>query len=129
MALRKQLTAVLLVFAFSAAPELLWLGAHALSHHEHAGEEAGHHADLPEHAAALVHGHQHAEGEPEHEHNLVPPPPLRQGPPRDVQTPAIASLGDPYAAPLPAGTPPLAGRIQLSGASPPLLHLHCALLI
>ncbi|HEX6903852.1 MAG TPA: hypothetical protein VF789_29345 [Thermoanaerobaculia bacterium] len=126
MAPRKRLFAVLLVLAFSAAPELLWLGAHALAHHEHA---AGHHTEWPELAKILTHGHQHAEGEPDHEHNLVPSSPLRQAPPRDVQALAVASPVHLQASPLLSRSFPSFTRIEPSGASPPLLDLLCVLLI
>lgn len=104
-------------------PHLLWLGAHALEHHEHGDEE------WPEHARVLVHGHEHPEGVPDHEHDLVPSPPLRQDPPRELQAPDVASLEAPAPARLQlAGDRPWR-RVGLSGSSPPRLHLLCTLLI
>lgn len=123
MSLRGRLTAVLLLVALAAAPQWLWLGAHVLEHHEHAAE---HTAGLAE---ALIHGHGHEEGVPDHAHRLVPSPTFRPDPPQDLVT-ATASLESPQ-----AGQPALSGAASwqsgtcLSGSSPPRLHLLCTLLI
>ena len=81
-------------------------------------------------AMALVHGHEHGEGVPDHEHHLLPSPPFRPDPPRDLQAPAIASLATPEAGHLRSPAPGLwRDRTGLSGSSPPRLHLLCTLLI
>jgi hypothetical protein len=123
--LRRPLAAALLLIAAAAMPLGLWVGAHVLEHHEHAGEHA---AGL---AIALVHGHEHEDGIPDHEHRLLSAPPLRPEPPRELQIPAAASLA---AAPdleaLALSGPQLESRrTALSGSSPPRLHLLCTLLI
>lgn len=121
---RNRLAAALLLLATAAMPHLLWLGTHALEHHEHAGEE------WSEHAQALVHGHEHPEGVPDHEHDLLPSPPLRPDPPRDLPAPGIASLEAPDTVHVQlASDHPWRGRIGHSGSSPPRLHLLCILLI
>ena len=119
--LRRPLAAVVLLIAI-AMP--LWLGAHVLAHREHVGEPT---AGL---AKALVHGHEHEKGVPDHEHRLLPAPSLRPDPPRELQAPAIASLEAPGLEPLSFSGPQSgSGRTGLSGPSPPILHLHCTLLI
>jgi hypothetical protein len=123
--LRRPLAAALLLIAVAAMPLWLWLGAHVLAHHEHAGEQPA--AGL---AKALVHGHGHEDGIPDHEHSLLSAPPLRPDPPRKLQIPAIASLEAPGLERLTLSDPqPGSRRTALSGSSPPILHLHCTLLI
>ncbi|MFP5286186.1 MAG: hypothetical protein ACLGI9_10655 [Thermoanaerobaculia bacterium] len=122
--LRRPLAAALLLATVAAMPLWLWLGAHALEHHGHAGEHA---AGL---AMALVHGHEHEDGVPDHEHRLLPAPSLRPDPPRELQTAALASLEMPGAERLTlSGLLPGSSRTALSGPSPPRLHLLCTLLI
>jgi hypothetical protein len=132
--LRKQIAVALLLLAGAAIPQMLWLGAHASEHHEHDGhaEEAGHDAEWAELAKSLVHGHEHGEDVPDHEHHLLPSPVYRPDPPQDLQAPAptIASLEAP--APrhlLFSGVRRWQDRIELSSTSPPRLHLLCTLLI
>jgi hypothetical protein len=124
--LHRLLAAALLVLAFGAVPELLWLGAHSVGHHEH----HEHSADRPELAKALFHGHEHAKGEPEHEHHPVPSSPVRHDPPQEAGVPDIASsaVAEP-ARPQLASTASWQETVWPSGSSPPLLHLLCTLLI
>lgn len=121
---RRQLLAFLLLVAVSSAPELLWLGAHALDGHGHPGEGAGL-------AEALVHGHDHPEGTPPHEHDLAPAPRLRQDPPRQLQSAASAPLTLDPATHRAAAAAALRGYAALapSGCGPPRLQLLCSLLI
>ncbi|HYO11923.1 MAG TPA: hypothetical protein VE685_01865 [Thermoanaerobaculia bacterium] len=128
---RKPLAAALLLLAVAAMPQWLWLGAHALGDHGHAGDAAGHGTEWSGLAKALVHGHQHSEGVPDHEHHLLPSPPLRQDPPRDLQAPGgMAFLEAPDTGHLLlSAAHPLGERTTHSGSSPPRLHLLCVLLI
>lgn len=121
---RRHLLAALLLIAAAVFPQWLCLGAHVLRHHEH-GEDHG--ADL---AQALVHGHSHEEGVPDHEHRLLAAPSLRPDPQQELQAPAIASLEAP-AVELLALSDPQRGSAATgsSGSSPPRLHLLCTLLI
>lgn len=122
--LRRLLAAALLLVATAAMPLWLGLGAHVLGHHEH---DAGHAAGL---ARALVHGHEHEEGVPDHEHRLLPTPSLRPDPPQELHTPTAASLEAPGVERLAlSGLHRGSSRTALSGASPPELHLLCTLLI
>lgn len=130
MPLRKSLATALLLLVAAAIPQLLWVGAHALGHHEHGEEAAGHGVEWANLAKALVHGHEHGERIPDHEHYLRPSLPLRSDPPQDLQAPAMSSL----AAPEPGHVPLSSargwrGETRLSGSSPPRLHLLCTLLI
>jgi hypothetical protein len=128
--LRKRLAAVLVLLTLAAMPQWLGLGAHALAHHEHDGEAAGHGPEWSGLAESLVHGHQHAEGVPEHEHRLLPSPTFRPDPPQDPDTPVLASLEPAAADPLPpAGSASEPPGACLSGSGPPRLHLLCTLLI
>lgn len=121
---RRRLSAALLLLAAAALPHLLWLAPHVLEPHEHAREE------WTGHSQVLAHGHEHPEGVPDHEHNLVPSPPLRPEPPRDLPAPGIASLESPgEGLLLLSKARPWPGRIGLSGSGPPRLHLLCTLLI
>ena len=128
--LRKPLATALLLLAAAAMPQLLWVGAHAFGHHEHGEEAAGHGAVWSGHAKALVHGHEHGEGDPDHEHYLRPSPPLRPDAPENLQTPAMVSLAtpEPEHVPLPSAQG-WRGEIRFSGSGPPGLHLLCTLLI
>lgn len=123
--LRKKLFAALLLLAAAVLPQLLWMGAHVATHHGHAEG-----AEQPALAKALVHGHEHEEGVPDHEHHLLPSPPLRRDTPHDLQVPVLASLKVSDAEhPLLSSLPPGWSRIRLSGAAGPGLHLLCVLLI
>ena len=107
-------------------PLWMWLGAQVLAHHDHHAEERA--AGL---GKALVHGHEHEDGVPDHEHRLLPAPPFRPDPPREIQVPAVASLAavpDLEAFAL-SGPQPEPSRTAFSGSSPPRLHLLCTLLI
>lgn len=127
MLVRKSLAAALLLLTVAALP-LLWLGAHALEHHGHAEEATG--SEWPDLARILTHGHEHAEGTPDHEHYLLTSPSLRPDPLRDLQVPAVTSLKAPETERLlPSSTRPWQGGIRLSGSAPPLLDLLCVLLI
>ena len=127
---RRRLAAALLFLALAAMPRLLWLGAHALEHHEHAGEAHGHGAEWTGLAEALVHGHEHEEGVPDHEHRLLPSPTLRPDPPQDLDAPATAFLESTDAGRLArSGEAPWQPDTRLSGSGPPRLHLLCTLLI
>lgn len=119
---RKMLAALLLLAAVTA-PELVWAGAHALDHHRH-----GHDADIDRKLAeVLIHGHEHQEGTPDHEHSVLPSPPVRQDAPASAPVAEAASLESPA-----CGISGTASGWQpsgLDGPSPPLLHLLCTLLI
>lgn len=117
--LRKGLAAALLLLATAALPQLLWMGAHGLAHHEHAEE-----AEQSTLAKILVHGHEHEEGVPDHEHHLLTSPLLRLHTPQDLQAPdfsALALLKAPEAERhlLSSRPCPRWGSIRLSGSSPP----------
>jgi hypothetical protein len=122
--MRRLLSASLLLVVAAALPQWLWLGAHVFAHHDHAA------GDTVALAKALVHGHEHEEGVPDHEHHLVPSPSLRQDTPRDLQAPVLAFLESPETGNLPfsIAVPPR-DRIRLPGSGPPQLHLLCTLLI
>jgi hypothetical protein len=118
---RKTLAAALLLLAAAMGPGLAWAGAHV----HHHGHEAGSARELAE---VLVHGHEHQEGTPGHEHSLLPSPAVRQDAPGSAQVPGVlleTRAGE---------TRPLS-RISvwqlpwLDGPSPPILYLHCTLLI
>ena len=130
---RKQIAAALLLLAAAAIPQLLWMGAHAPGHHEHDGhaeDAGGHDAEWAALAESLVHGHEHGEDVPDHEHHILPSPIFRPDPPQDLQAPAIASLEAPEAEHLLLSSAHLRrDRIELSSSSPPRLHLLCTLLI
>lgn len=120
---RKTLVAALLLLATAMAPEVVWAGAHWLDHHGH-----GHEADSARGLAeVLVHGHEHPEGTPDHEHTLLPAPAIRQDDLKSAPVSGVTPLESPaYAV---SGTafgwqPP-----RLAGPSPPRLHLLCTLLI
>jgi hypothetical protein len=111
-------------------PQLLVLGAHAFEHHGHEESRAGYNAEWPGLAHALMHGHEHEEGVPEHEHHLLPSPPVRPDAPRDLQAPALAYLEVMDAGHLLLSSSPQRWEeTRLSGSSPPRLHLLCTLLI
>ena len=117
---RKSLAAAFLLLIAAMGPGLAWAGAH-VHHHGHEAESAG---DLAE---VLVHGHEHPEGTPEHEHSVLPSPPIRQ------DAPASAPVAE--AVPLESPACEISGTAsgwqppRLAGPSPPLLHLLCTLLI
>lgn len=126
---RRSLAAALLLMTVAGMP-LFWLGAHVLEHHGHAEDRVASGAEWSEFAEILVHGHEHAEGVPDHEHDFLPSPTVRPDPPRDCQAPAVAALETPepkhfllYRA------RPWPGDIRPCGSSPPRLHLLCTLLI
>jgi hypothetical protein len=125
---RKQIAAALLFLAAAAIPQLFWLGAHVSEHFGH--DASGHFAEWSALAKSLVHGHQHGEDVPDHEHHLLPSPTFRPDPPQDLQAPAITSLEIPAPEHLLFSS---AFRWQegigLSSSSPPRLHLLCTLLI
>lgn len=111
-------------------PQLLGLGAHAFGHHGHTEGTDGHGVEWSGLAKALVHGHGHEEGVPDHEHHLRPAPPLKTEAPRGLQAPAIATLQATEAGHLtPASAQPRWERTRLSGSSPPRFHFLCTLLI
>lgn len=127
----KRLAAALLFLTLAAMPPVLGLGAHVVAHHEHDGDADGHGPELSGLAASLVHGHQHAEGFPEHEHRLLLSPTFRPDPPRDLAAPVAVLPASPDAGVLPAfaGALPWQSGVQLYGPGPPRLHLLCTLLI
>jgi len=106
-------------------PGLALAGAHF---HEH-GHGHGHDADSSrELAEVLVHGHEHQEGTPEHEHSLLPSPAVRQDAPESAQVPDILETRTGQTLSLSAASP--AWQLpRLDGPSPPRLHLLCTLLI
>src|SRR5215210_1461030 len=121
----KTLSAAFLLLVATMGPGLVWAGAH-FHHHGH-GNEADSTQDLAE---VLVHGHEHQEGTPDHEHSLLPSPAVRQDAPRNAEVSGVA--------PLEAGTGEtrsLSGSSsawqlpRIAGPSPQLLHLLCTLLI
>ncbi len=119
---RKTLAAVCLLLAAAMGPGLAWAGAHV--HHDH--HEADSVRDLAE---VLVHGHEHQQGTPEHEHSLLPSPAIRQDAPGSAQVSGV-TLEDrtgetrSLSAASPAWQLP-----RIDGPSPPILHLLCTLLI
>lgn len=123
MRVRKTLATALLLLATAMAPEVVWAGAHVLEHHGH-----GHHADGDrELAEVLVHGHEHPEGTPDHEHSVLPSPAIRQDGPASAPVSEAAPLERPACAL--SGTASGWQPPRLAGPSPPLLHLLCTLLI
>ena len=119
----RKMLAALLLLATVMAPELVRAGAHALDHHRH-----GHDADSDrELAEVLVHGHEHQEGTPDHEHSVRPSPPIRQDVPASVPVSEAAPLESPACEI--SGTASGWQPPRLDGPSPPLLHLLCTLLI
>jgi len=118
----KGLAASLFLLALAGIPQWLGLGAHASA--------GGHSSEWSALAESLVHGHEHGEDVPDHEHRLLPSPTFRPVPPRDLQAPAIAVLETPEAEGSPLSKARLwPGRIGFSSSSPPRLHLLCSLLI
>lgn len=101
---RKTLAAALMLLAIAMAPGFAWVGQHL--------------------AEVLVHGHEHHEGTPDHEHSL------RLDAPRGAQAPAavLLEVRTDQAGSLPgtsfAWQPP-----RPAGPSPPILQLLCTLLI
>lgn len=123
---RKTLAAALLLLASSMAPKVVWAGAHWLDHHGQ-GQDADSDRELAE---VLVHGHEHADGVPDHEHRFLPSPTFRPDPPQDLDVPATAALESLEGGQLPfSGAPPWRSATSLCGSGPPRLHLLCTLLI
>ncbi|MES1241229.1 MAG: hypothetical protein ABUT39_06375 [Acidobacteriota bacterium] len=123
MRVRKTFAAALLLLATVMAPQVVWAGAHWLDHHEH-----GHEGDSDRVLAeVLVHGHEHPEGTPEHEHSVVPSPSIRQDAPASAPASEAALLESPACEI--SGTPSGWQPPRLAGPSPPRLHLLCTLLI
>lgn len=108
------------------APELVWAGAHSLDHRGH-GIEANSDRHLAE---VLVHGHEHQEGTPDHEHSLLPAPAIRLDAVKGAEVAEVAFLKNPAGqAPLLSGNFSAWSIPRLDGPSPPILQLLCALLI
>lgn len=125
---RKTLAAAFLLLAAAMGPGLVWVGAH-FQHHDH-GHGHGHEADSAQGlAGVLVHGHEHQEGTPDHEHSLVPSPAIRQDAPGSAQVPGVtleARAGESRS----LSTASQAWQLpRIDGPSPPRLHLLCTLLI
>jgi hypothetical protein len=120
---RKRLIAALLLLAIAMVPELVWAGTHWLDHHGH-GVEADHARELAE---VLVHGHEHPEGTPDHEHSVLPSPSIRQDAPASAPVSEAAPLESPACAL--SGTASGWQPPRLAGPSSPRLHLLCTLLI
>jgi len=122
---RKTLAAAFLLLAAAMGAGLVWAGAHC--HHYGHGHEAGSTRDFAE---VLVHGHEHQEGTPDHEHSLLPSPAVRQDAPRNAEVSGVAPLeagtGDNLSL---SGTSSAWQLPRIAGPSPPILHLLCALLI
>lgn len=119
---RKMSAAAFLLLAAAMGPGLAWAGAH-VHHDDHEADGA---RDLAE---ILVHGHEHQEGTPDHEHSLLPSPAVRQDAPGSAQVPVVVletRTGETRS--LSAASP--AWQLpRLDGPSPPRLHLFCTLLI
>jgi hypothetical protein len=119
--------AALLLLAIAMVPELVWAGTHWLDHSRH-GHEADSARNLTRNLAeVLVHGHEHSEGTPDHEHSVLLSPAIRQ------DAPASAPVSE--AAPLESPACEISGTAsgwqppRLAGPSPPRFHLLCTLLI
>ena len=119
---RKSLAAAFLLLASAMGPGLVWAGAH-VHHHGHEADSA---RDLAE---ILVHGHEHQEGTPEHEHSLLPSPAIRQDAPGSAQVSGVileTRTGETRSL---STASPAWQLPRLDGPSPPRLHLLCTLLI
>jgi hypothetical protein len=119
---RKALAAALLLIAAAMGPGLVWAGAH-VHHHDHEAESV---RDLAE---VLVHGHEHQEGTPDHEHSVLPSPAVRQDAPGSAQVPEVVletRTGETSSLSMSSTAWQLP---RLDGPSPPILHLLCTLLI
>lgn len=130
---RPKLAAAFLLFALTLAPGLGWAAGRLLAHHHDGAEgEAATHGPraLTELAEVLIHGHQHPEGVPDHEHHLLPSPPAGPQPLRifGALTSALSQAAK-FEPALLARAPALAPVPRLAGPSPPLLLLLCTLLI
>jgi hypothetical protein len=128
-----RLAILFLLLASFAAPGLVWAGVHGLEHHheEEAAERehaASHCREAAPAVGALLHGHAHPEGVPEHGHELVSAPSLRLDP-----RPGVPPAGQPAAIVLAARAPgserPVRPVSPPGASPPPLLHLLCTLLI
>jgi len=120
---RKILAAALLLLAAAMGPGLAWAGAH-VHHDDHEADSA---RDLAE---VLVHGHEHQERTPDHEHSLLPSPAVRQDGPRNAEVSGVAPLEAGMGETLSlSGTSSAWQLPRIAGPSPPILHLLCTLLI
>ncbi|HYH45217.1 MAG TPA: hypothetical protein VEG34_05980 [Thermoanaerobaculia bacterium] len=131
MPVRRPLAASLVLLAALALPPLLGLAAHELAHHGHGEETGADGADGSGLGRMLVHGHGHAAEVPDHDHHLLPAPPLRPLAPPDLLAPVPALRAAPGAGrlPMPDARPWAWSRPEPSGSGPPRLQLLCALLI
>ena len=120
---RKTLAAAFLLLAAAMGPGLVWAGAH-VHHHDHEAD------NTPDLAEVLVHGHEHQEGTPDHEHSLLPSPAVRHDAPRNAEVSGVAPLeagtGDTLSL---SGTSSSWQLPRIASPSPPILHLLCTLLI
>lgn len=125
---RKPIVAALLLLS-AVLPQILGLGAFALAH-DHAAGDSRHAAQELELARLLSHGHGHEEGVPEHEHELLPSPPSQLSPPQLLPAASNPTLSArlPGAPVLPAAVRPWE-KTRATSTGPPLLQLHCILLI
>lgn len=119
---RKILAAALLLLAAAMGPGLAWAGAH-VHHDDHEADSA---RDVAE---VLVHGHEHQEETPDHEHRLLPSPAVRQDAPGSAQVSVFTletRTGETRSL---SAVSPAWQILRIDGPSPPILHLHCTLLI
>lgn len=103
-------------------PGLAWAGAHVHDHH-HEADSAG------ELAEVLVHGHEHQEGTPEHEHDLLPSPAIRQDATQSAPVSGVLLETREDETRLLSAASPVWQPPRLDGSGPPRLHLFCTLLI
>jgi hypothetical protein len=125
----RRLLALALILASAGAAQALPLGVHWLGHHGHEEHGTSHGAEISSLTEALVHGHEHAAGDPEHSHETRPSQPVRvDGPELQVAEAASfeVSFEDGLRYP---GDRLLHRLLELPGASPPPLLLLCTLLI
>jgi hypothetical protein len=121
---RKTLAAAFLLLAAAMAPGLAWAGAHFHEHrHGHEAESARELAEI------LVHGHEHQEGTPDHEHSLLPSPAVRQEAPQSAPVSEVMLETRTGETRLLSAASPVWQPPRLDGPSPPRLHLFCTLLI
>jgi hypothetical protein len=129
---RKTIAVTLLLLATAMVPGLVWAGEHWLHYSEHR-PEAGIARNLAE---VLVHGHEHSEGTPDHDHNRLPTlavrhdASLRHDASKSFQVSEAALPESPAVGP--SSLPEISRTWQLprlDGPSPPRLHLLCTLLI
>jgi hypothetical protein len=131
VASRKKLATALVLFALTMAPELLWLGAHALEHHaDHVDLGPAHpgHGGLRELAEILVHGHHHPPGVPDHRHPSLSSSAVRNEVPRSHEVVGASRAAAPVAAlALDSRSSSVWPLARLAGESPPLLYSLCTL--